>query len=222
MFLRTWYQTSGTSDAGVDVCLRVDEDRSLPRRRVAADTLSRWLVSCTVRSRRSVTCFNVSSTVAPGHARGDNHRPEGESPGPRRDPDAGTPEVPAATATNHQEDNQRAALQRPFRQVWTNHCFVSIRTNFLAGPQGLYARGQRRRHPGSGRTQPRPGSGPRSGSSMLRDRHSPRLWIDDPHRCSAGRDRTHCGRGDFDAGHGRQASCALRHRAAKAHDRQAG
>jgi hypothetical protein len=66
MFFRTSYQRSGTTSGGVD-CSRSTKIVVAPGR-VKLRTRSRWRVSCSLRSIRSVTCSSVSSSVAPGQA----------------------------------------------------------------------------------------------------------------------------------------------------------
>ena len=176
-FLRTLYQTSAISAGGADL-LQIDEDRRLPGRRVAADG-SRWRVSCNVRSSRSVTCFSVSSTVAPGQAAATimvRMVIAGSSPRPRRrnDSDAGD------DRHDHHEDDQRGPLQPPFREVGADHCLASSRRTFWPG-RSAWTPAVTTTSPGVRPDATSTRSGRTSGSRSRASRRSG-LRIDDPHR----------------------------------------
>ncbi len=64
IFLRTSYQRSGTCSGGVEP-LRLTKMRVTPAL-VTLRRKSTFSTSCSLRSRRSVTCSTVSSRVAPG------------------------------------------------------------------------------------------------------------------------------------------------------------
>ena len=151
-----------------------------------------------------MTCFSVSSTVAPGHAAATTIVRmviAGSSPRPRRRNDS----VARDHRDDHQEDDQRGPLEPPLGEVRADHCLVSSRRTFWPGRSAWM--------PAVTTTSPglRPGRDldpVRIGRADLdvarRDR--PGLRIDDPHgRLPVGAD--HRGRRDLDARAPTRASC---------------
>jgi hypothetical protein len=67
-FLRTWYQMSGTLPLGsVMVFSRLTQIHASPGFD-ALIRLSRYGVSCSLRSILSITCCSICSALAPGHS----------------------------------------------------------------------------------------------------------------------------------------------------------
>ena len=108
--------------------LQIDENRCLAGRGVAAHAVEIvGFLNRSLKTFRYLIQGFLDRRARPGSA--DHHRPEGkgrvlatseslegECPGDHRD--------------DHQEDDQRAVGQRPFRQIRADHCCVSSRRTF--------------------------------------------------------------------------------------------
>ena len=117
--------------------VQVDEDRALARAGVAAQIIEVGRL-LSLRSRRSVTCWSVSWIVAPGQLACTTMVrivKAGSSLRPRR--------RVRADARNgeheHEEDDERAVPDRPFREVEAAHDNASEQAHLLARAQRLHA-----------------------------------------------------------------------------------
>src|SRR5262249_51226834 len=138
MLLRTWYQMSGTSLARV-LSLRLTKIVVTPAR-VKLRRKSRFGVSCSVRSSRSVTCLSMSPTLTPGHAAWTTMvlmTNEGSSLRPSRT----NANSPASTAVIIRETVSDRFLSAHSERLKPILRLQPEQPNLLAGMQGLYAGG---------------------------------------------------------------------------------
>ena len=130
MFLRTWYQMSGTAAGGVD-CFEVDEDRRLAGRRVAAHAVE--VMGFLQRALEPLGDLRQGLVDrGAGPAGGDDHGAEGEgrvfaAPQPQERQRA------RDHRDDHQEHHQRALRERPLRQVRADHFAASSQRTFCPG-----------------------------------------------------------------------------------------
>ena len=181
MFLRTWYQMSGTCRGGVEP-LQVDEDRRLRRRWCScAGGRDGGSPAACARAARSPAAAS-RPTVAPGQAAATTivrMVKAGSSPRPRRLNDRRARDH----REDHQEDDQRALASAPIPTgSGRSRLRVSSRRTFWPGRSACTP----------AVTTTSPGFRPRAtctvvgvrtrATSMLRSDDGARPWVDDPHR----------------------------------------